>query len=72
MLESCAVLTSPEREFSKVYRASDAARQLNDAENATALKFVRASFEAALVCRGETAKAGEAATDAAIRKTDAR
>lgn len=40
-----------ERELAKLYRASDAARRLNDAEFAKALKFVRASFEAALVFR---------------------
>ena len=67
-----AVQAGREREFANLYRASDAARQLNDAEFAAALKFVRASFEAALVFRGETAKAGEAATDAAIKKTDAK
>ena len=67
-----AVQAGREREFANLYRASDAARQLNDAEFAAALTFVRASFEAALVFRGETAKAGEAATGAAIKQTDAR
>lgn len=67
-----AVQAGREREFANLYRASDAARQLNDAEFAAALTFVRASFEAALVFRGETAKAGEAATGAAIKQTVAR
>ncbi|MES2102357.1 MAG: helix-turn-helix transcriptional regulator [Pseudomonadota bacterium] len=63
-----AVQAGREREFANLYRASDAARQLNDEEFAAALKFVRASFEAALVFRGETAKAGKTA---AVKKTDA-
>ncbi len=67
-----AVQAGREREFANLYRASDAARQLNDAEFAAALEFVKAAFEAALVFRGETAKASESATSASIRKTDAR
>ncbi|HEY9239497.1 MAG TPA: helix-turn-helix transcriptional regulator, partial [Burkholderiaceae bacterium] len=55
-----AVQAGREREFANLYRASDAARQLSDEEFAAALKFVKASFEAALVFRGETAKAGKA------------
>ena len=54
-----AVQAGREREFANIYRASDAARQLNDAEFAAALKFVRASFEAALVFRAESAVAPE-------------
>jgi hypothetical protein len=53
-----AVQAGREREFANIYRASDAARELNDEEFAAALKFVRASFEAALVFRAETARAG--------------
>ena len=49
-----AVEAGREREFDNIYRASDTARQLNDAEFAAALKFVRASFEAALVFRRES------------------
>ena len=56
-----AVQAGREREFANVYRASDAARQLSDAEFAAALQFVRASFEAALVFKSETAKKGRAA-----------
>jgi hypothetical protein len=52
-----AVQAGREREFANIYRGSDAARQLSDEEFAAALKFVRASFEAALVFRAETAKA---------------
>ncbi|MEP7295871.1 MAG: hypothetical protein ABI702_06750 [Burkholderiales bacterium] len=52
-----AVQAGREREFANIYRGSDAARQLSDEEFAAALKFVRASFEAALVFRTETAKA---------------
>ncbi|MES3015020.1 MAG: helix-turn-helix transcriptional regulator [Pseudomonadota bacterium] len=63
-----AVQAGREREFANLYRASDAARQLNDEEFAAALKFVRASFEAALVFRGETVKAGKATP---VKTTDA-
>jgi transcriptional regulator with XRE-family HTH domain len=63
-----AVQAGREREFANLYRASDAARQLNDAEFAAALKFVRASFEAALVFRAATVKAADGA---AITKTGA-
>ena len=54
-----AVQAGREREFANLYRASDAARQLNDEEFAAALKFVRASFEAALTFRAEADKAGQ-------------
>jgi transcriptional regulator with XRE-family HTH domain len=67
-LGKLAVQAGREREFANLYRASDAARQLNDEEFAAALKFVRASFEAALVFRGETVKAGKTA---AVKTTDA-
>ena len=53
-----AVQAGREREFANIYRASDAARQLSDEEFAAALKFVRASFESALVFRAEVAKSG--------------
>ena len=43
-----AVQARREREFANLYRESDAARQSNNEELAAALKFVRASFEAAL------------------------
>jgi transcriptional regulator with XRE-family HTH domain len=52
-----AVQAAREREFANLYRASDAARRLNDREFAAALAFVRSSFEAALVFRGETTDA---------------
>ena len=52
-----AVQAGREREFANIYRASDAARKLNDEEFAAALKFVAASFEAALVFRAESVKA---------------
>ena len=57
-----------EREFANLYRASDAARDLNDEEFAAALKFVRASFEAALTFRAEAAggaRAGKGVAKAA-------
>ena len=38
-----------EREFANVYRANEAARQLNDAEFAAALRFVAAAFDTAVV-----------------------
>jgi len=56
-----AVQAGREREFANLYRASDAARQLNDEEFASALKFVRASFEAALTFRAESATVAKAA-----------
>ena len=69
-----AVQAGREREFANLYRASDAARQMSDAEFAAALKFVRASFEAALTFRAESAsvgkvvKAGKAMKDANAAK----
>lgn len=65
-----AVQAGREREFANLYRASDAARGLNDEEFAAALKFVRASFEAALAFRAETVKA--AGGGSAVRQTGAR
>ena len=38
-----------EREFANIYRASEAARSLNDAEFAAALRFVATAFDSALV-----------------------
>ena len=70
-LGKLAVQAGREREFANLYRASDAARQLNDAEFAAALTFVRAAFEASLVFRAETARAGKTAAAAQVRKTDA-
>jgi len=52
-----AVQAGREREFANIYRSSDAARGLSDAEFAAALKFVSASFDAALAFRAESAKA---------------
>jgi len=63
-----AVQAGREREFANLYRASDAARQLNDEEFAAALTFVRAAFEAALAFRTETVRAGKAAP---VKQTDA-
>jgi transcriptional regulator with XRE-family HTH domain len=57
-----AVQAGREREFANIYRASDTARELSDEEFAAALKFVRASFEAALVFRAETGKAASKLT----------
>ena len=51
-----AVQAAREREFANLYRASDAARALNDEEFAAALTFVRASFEAALTFHAEAGK----------------
>ena len=59
-----AVQAGREREFANLYRASDAARQLSDEEFAAALKFVRASFEAALVFRGEASRSAGTSRDA--------
>lgn len=60
-LGKLAVQAGREREFANLYRASDAARRLNDAEFAAALKFVQASFEAALVFRAEASTAPDKA-----------
>ena len=43
-----AVQAGREREFANIYRASDAARRLSDAEFAELLKFVQAAFSMAL------------------------
>jgi len=67
-LGKLAIQAGREREFANLYRASDAARQLSDEEFAAALKFVRASFEAALVFRAETVKAAGGGT---IKKSGA-
>jgi hypothetical protein len=64
-----AVQAGREREFANIYRASDAARGLNDEEFAAALKFVRASFEAALVFRAETARSKGTAADEVSAET---
>ena len=65
-----AVQAGREREFANLYRASDAARQLNDEEFAAALKFVRASFEAALTFRAESVSTGRAAKAGKAGKTE--
>lgn len=51
-----AVQAGREREFANIYRSSDAARGLSDAEFAAALRFVSASFDAALAFRAESGK----------------
>lgn len=48
-----AVQAGREREFANVYRASDAARGLSDAEFAAVLAHVRTAFESALAFRAE-------------------
>ncbi len=52
-----------EREFANIYRASDAARALSDAEFAAVLQFTRSAFDAAMRFRTELAD---------VRGTDAR
>jgi transcriptional regulator with XRE-family HTH domain len=47
-----AVQAGREREFVNIYRGSDAARRLSDAEFAAVLAFTRAAFEMALAFRG--------------------
>ncbi len=47
-----AVQAGREREFANIYRGSDAARRLSDAEFAAVLAFTRAAFEMALAFRG--------------------
>jgi transcriptional regulator with XRE-family HTH domain len=46
-----ALQAGREREFANIYRASDAARGLSDAEFAVVLAFVRAAFEMAMTFR---------------------
>ncbi len=47
-----AVQAGREREFANIYRGSDAARRLSDADFAAALAFTKAAFEMALAFRG--------------------
>lgn len=59
-----------EREFANIYRSHDAARELSDADFATALTFTNAAFEAALAFQAKTKKPGrpkEATTNAPIK-----
>jgi transcriptional regulator with XRE-family HTH domain len=64
-----AVQAGREREFANIYRSSDAARELTDEEFAAALRFVRASFEAALAFRAESGK-GIVSRKSPAKKTD--
>lgn len=50
-----AVQAGREREFANIYRASDAARRLDDADFAAVLAFTRAAFEMAIAFRGAKA-----------------
>jgi transcriptional regulator with XRE-family HTH domain len=50
-----AVQAGREREFANVYRASDAARRLDDEEFAAVLAFVKAAFDLALTFRDKAA-----------------
>ena len=50
-----AVQAGREREFANIYRGSDAARRLSDAEFAAVLSFTKAVFEMALAFRGGNA-----------------
>jgi transcriptional regulator with XRE-family HTH domain len=47
-----AVQAGREREFANIYRGSDAARRLSDADFTAVLAFTRAAFEMALAFRG--------------------
>jgi transcriptional regulator with XRE-family HTH domain len=47
-----AVQAGREREFANIYRASDAARKLDDADFGAVLAFTRAAFETAIAFRG--------------------
>jgi len=46
-----AVQAGREREFANIYRGSDAARRLTDADFASVLAFTKAAFEMALAFR---------------------
>ncbi len=63
-----------EREFANIYRASDPARDMSDAEFAAVLAFTRSAFEAAMRFRGELgrARAGSARRAPATRKRIAK
>ena len=52
-----AVQAGREREFANIYRASDAARRLDDEEFTAVLAFVRAAFDLALTFHDESAPA---------------
>jgi transcriptional regulator with XRE-family HTH domain len=58
-LGKLAVQAGREREFANIYRASDAARELSDAEFAAVLQLVRATLDAALAFRAERVEPGE-------------
>jgi transcriptional regulator with XRE-family HTH domain len=62
-----AVQAGREREFANLYRGSDRARELSDAEFAAVLKFVQAALEAALAFRAadRAAPPGSVTPDAA-------
>ncbi|MDH5246161.1 MAG: helix-turn-helix domain-containing protein [Betaproteobacteria bacterium] len=47
-----AVQAGREREFANIYRGSDAARRLDDAEFSAVLSFTRAAFDMAIAFRG--------------------
>ena len=53
-----AVQAGREREFANIYRGSDAARRLSDADFADVLAFTKAAFEMALAFRGSKPAAG--------------
>ncbi|MFO1415118.1 MAG: helix-turn-helix transcriptional regulator [Burkholderiales bacterium] len=55
-----AVQAGREREFANIYRASDAARRLDDADFAAVLAFTRAAFEMAIAFRGAKAPSTKA------------
>jgi len=63
-----AVQAGREREFANVYRASDAARRLDDEEFAAVLGFVRAAFDLALTFHARAPTAPPAAPPARRRK----
>jgi transcriptional regulator with XRE-family HTH domain len=52
-----AVQAGREREFANIYRASDAARRLDDEEFTAVLAFVKAAFDLALTFHDESAPA---------------
>lgn len=53
-----------EREFANIYRANEAARQLNDAEFAAALRFAATAFDTAVVLQQQARQAAAAAASA--------
>jgi len=67
-----AVQAGREREFANIYRASDAARTLDDESFAAVLAFTQSAFDLAMTLHGRHAQAHERAAAAAKRPKAAK